>query len=242
MDTITLLQNKTRDSVSTQDKRTEKTRPFHLSLAQDKHGMLVHDIKGWMHVDEAKVLWHTIQMYDNCLELGTYQGLSTSIIAQANPDCNITTVEIFEENKPENLMITSSSCVYKDDGPETISERDLFEGNPENVNRGYGWAKRFLECKTKILSEETGIKSIIVRPFNIYGERYKWRGEGSQAIPMLVSKILSNLIILTSILNGCTSFRILSTFLLILSLLKSLFSSRCFRSRCVFVFVSSSSS
>ena len=42
--------------------------------------------------------------------------------------------------------------------------------SPENANKGYGWAKRFLECKTKILSEETGIKSIIVRPFNIYGD------------------------------------------------------------------------
>ena len=98
MDKKSILQDQTRDSISEKDQRAQKTRPFHLSLAQDKHGMLVHDIKGWMHVDEAKVLWHTIQMYDNCLELGTYQGLSTSIIAQANPDCNITTVEIFEEN------------------------------------------------------------------------------------------------------------------------------------------------
>ena len=30
----------------------------------------------------------------------------------------------------------------------------------------------------------------MVRPFNIYGERYNWVGENSQAIPMLVKKIL----------------------------------------------------
>ena len=98
MDTITLLQNKTRDSVSTQDKRTEKTRPFHLSLDTDKHGMIRHDIQGWMHIDEAEVLWQSVQMFSNCLELGTYQGLSTWIIAQANPNCKITTVDIFEDN------------------------------------------------------------------------------------------------------------------------------------------------
>ena len=63
MDKKSILQDQTRDSISEKDQRAQKTRPFHLSLAQDKHGMLVHDIKGWMHVDEAKVLWHTIQMY-----------------------------------------------------------------------------------------------------------------------------------------------------------------------------------
>lgn len=98
MDTINLLQNKTRDSISAQDKRTQKTRPFHLSLETDKHGMIQHDIQGWMHIDEAKVLWQSVQMFSNCLELGTYQGLSTWIIAQANPNCKITTVDIFEDN------------------------------------------------------------------------------------------------------------------------------------------------
>ena len=30
----------------------------------------------------------------------------------------------------------------------------------------------------------------IIRPFNIYGERYKWQGKYSQAIPMLVNKVI----------------------------------------------------
>lgn len=98
MDSNTLLQNQTRDSISTQDKGTQKKRSFHLQVNQDKHGMIQHDIQGWMHIDEAKILWDTIQHYDRCLELGTYQGLSTWIIAQANPNCKITTVEIFEDN------------------------------------------------------------------------------------------------------------------------------------------------
>ena len=32
----------------------------------------------------------------------------------------------------------------------------------------------------------------IFRPFNIYGERYKWVGEYSSAIPMLVKRIMDN--------------------------------------------------
>ncbi len=99
-------------------------------------------------------------------------------------------LEVFEDHKPDNILITSSSCVYKDEGPELISEMPLFESEPEKVNSGYGWAKRFLEQKFILLSEINKISLKIVRPFNIYGERYRWVGEYSSAIPMLVKKVL----------------------------------------------------
>ena len=89
-------------------------------------------------------------------------------------------------------MITSSSCVYMDEGPEKIAERELFENYPEKVNEGYGWAKRFLEQKFMLLSEINKTSLKIFRPFNIYGERYKWVGEYSSAIPMLVKRIMDN--------------------------------------------------
>ena len=92
--------------------------------------------------------------------------------------------------RPDHLLVASSSCVHRDDGPDTFAELPVFDGEPERVNRGYGWAKRFLEQKSQLLSEETGIPVTIVRPVNIYGERYTWRGEHSQAIPMLVHKVL----------------------------------------------------
>ena len=72
-------------------------------------------------------------------------------------------LEIFESNKPENLLITSSSCVYMDEGPDTIGERELFEQEPEKVNKGYGWAKRFLEQKFLLLAEINNINLKIVR-------------------------------------------------------------------------------
>lgn len=92
--------------------------------------------------------------------------------------------------KPKNVLITSSSCVYDDNGPDKIPEFPIFEKNPEIVNQGYGWAKRFLEQKSIIYSQECGIPITIVRPFNIYGERYNWVGNYSQAIPMLVKKVM----------------------------------------------------
>jgi nucleoside-diphosphate-sugar epimerase len=92
--------------------------------------------------------------------------------------------------RPEWLVVVSSSCVYADDGPDKIPELPLFHGEPEAVNRGYGWAKRMLEQKARLLSQETGIPLTIVRPFNIYGERYRWAGDASQAVPMQVKKVM----------------------------------------------------
>ncbi|AMN43440.1 NAD-dependent epimerase/dehydratase family protein [Rhodoplanes sp. Z2-YC6860] len=88
------------------------------------------------------------------------------------------------------LLVASSSCVYPDDGPDTITELPLFSGEPEMANWGYGWAKRMLEQKALMLAKEIGMPLTVVRPFNIYGERYTWSGDASQAIPMQVKKVM----------------------------------------------------
>ncbi len=59
-------------------------------------------------------------------------------------------------HRPQRLLVTSSSCVYPDDGPDTVPELAVFEGEPEMVNWGYGWAKRFLEQKAMMYARETG--------------------------------------------------------------------------------------
>lgn len=113
-------------------------------------------------------------------------------ILQHNERVTDAILNAIQVHNPRHVLVTSSSCVYPDDGPDTIPELPLFENEPEKVNWGYGWAKRFLEQKSNILSHETGIPVTIVRPFNIYGERYNWMGEFSQAIPMLVKRIMES--------------------------------------------------
>lgn len=90
----------------------------------------------------------------------------------------------------EHLLVCSSSCVYPDDGPDTIAELPVFCGEPEEANWGYGWAKRLLEQKTALVAQATAMPLTIVRPFNIYGEHYRWVDAASQAIPMLVKKVM----------------------------------------------------
>jgi nucleoside-diphosphate-sugar epimerase len=58
------------------------------------------------------------------------------------------------------------------------------------VNEGYGWAKRLLEIQSRYVYEKYGLPIAIVRPFNAYGGRYRWQGEGSHVVPSLIKKVL----------------------------------------------------
>jgi UDP-glucose 4-epimerase len=90
----------------------------------------------------------------------------------------------------EHLLVCSSSCVYPDDGPDTVAELPVFCREPEQANWGYGWAKRLLEQKATLVAQAAAVPLTIVRPFNIYGEHYRWVDGASQAIPMLVKKVM----------------------------------------------------
>jgi nucleoside-diphosphate-sugar epimerase len=111
-------------------------------------------------------------------------------ILQHNERITNNLIEMLVRRPVAHLLVTSSSCVYPDDGPDTVPELPLYTGEPETANWGYGWAKRLLEQKSHLLARETGVPLTIVRPFNIYGERYAWAGEHSQAIPMQIKKVL----------------------------------------------------
>ena len=107
-----------------------------------------------------------------------------------NEQVNNSVLTALAVHRPGHVLVASSSCVYRDDGPDTMREVAVFEGEPEMANWGYGWAKRFLEQKLQVLARERSIPVTIVRPFNIFGERSRWVGGYSGAIPMLVKRIL----------------------------------------------------
>ena len=139
-------------------------------------------------LSDAKIVFH---LASRAYGIGYSKGHNTEILLH-NEKITNNLFETVEYTKPEYILITSSSCVYSDNGPDLIPELPLFKDEPEMANWGYGWAKRFLEQKANIFKEETNIPIGIVRPFNIYGENYTWVEEFSQAIPMLVKKVMDN--------------------------------------------------
>jgi nucleoside-diphosphate-sugar epimerase len=59
--------------------------------------------------------------------------------------CTLTPLEAARRNGVERFLVVSSSCVYPDDATVPTPELDVFTGLPEQVNEGYGWAKRIQE-------------------------------------------------------------------------------------------------
>ena len=137
-------------------------------------------------LDGCEIVFH---LASRAYGIGYSSGHNTEVL-QHNEKITNNLFYAAEKISPKYMLITSSSCIYSDDGPNVIPELPLFLGEPEVANWGYGWAKRFLEQKALIYAKELSIPIGIVRPFNIYGERYTWVGENSQAIPMLVKRIM----------------------------------------------------
>jgi UDP-glucose 4-epimerase len=107
-----------------------------------------------------------------------------------NKDLNTRILDACRKKRVERLCVVSSSCVYPDDAPSPTPELPVMTRDPEKANEGYGWAKRYLEIEAQQLARETSIPVAIVRPFNAYSERYKWEGDYSHVIPMLVKRIM----------------------------------------------------
>jgi nucleoside-diphosphate-sugar epimerase len=87
--------------------------------------------------------------------------------------------------------VVSSSCVYPDEAPVPTPELPPVTGWPERVNEGYGWAKRVQELAASYYVREHAMKIAVVRPCNLYGGNYRWRGdEKASLVPSLVKRIL----------------------------------------------------
>jgi nucleoside-diphosphate-sugar epimerase len=91
----------------------------------------------------------------------------------------------------ERYLVVSSSCVYPDDAPVPTPELPVFTREPEGVNSGYGWAKRYLELQAHYYSANFGMKIALARPFNAYGGRDLEVGERAHVIPALIHRLLS---------------------------------------------------
>ncbi|PSQ15954.1 hypothetical protein BRD00_13155 [Halobacteriales archaeon QS_8_69_26] len=150
-----------------------------------------------------------LRRYSNCLEVvadaevvfnlaGRTHGVGYSDehhgeMLYNNTVMQFNVLEAARVTEVERFMLTSSSCVYPDDAPVPTPELPVGEGLPEQGNKGYGWSKRIAELQGQFYDAETQVEVTICRPFNVYGDRYQWRGEGaSHVIPALVKRVMDD--------------------------------------------------
>ena len=94
-------------------------------------------------------------------------------------------------NGVARYVVVSSSCVYPVDAVVPTPETSVLRGEPESVNAGYAWAKRVYELAGQYYGRDYGMQVTIVRPFNVYGGRYRWQStEKTHVIPALVQRIV----------------------------------------------------
>ncbi len=88
------------------------------------------------------------------------------------------------------FLVVSSSCVYPDDAKIPTKEDEGWEGEPETINAGYGWAKRMVELQARYYAKEYAMDIAIARPFNAYGPREPLEGDKAHVMPALICKAL----------------------------------------------------
>jgi nucleoside-diphosphate-sugar epimerase len=94
-------------------------------------------------------------------------------------------------NRVPRYLVVSSSCVYPQDAAVPTPETNQLDGAPETVNAGYAWAKRVYELAGEYYARDYGMQITVLRPFNIYGGRYRWRSaEKTHVIPALVQRVV----------------------------------------------------
>lgn len=108
-----------------------------------------------------------------------------------NVVCGLVPLQAAARHRVPRVVTTSTSCVYPDDAAVPTPELDPFQGWPERVNEGYGWAKRMHELAGRYFAAEHGLRILTLRPFNLYGANYPWRSnEKAHVIPSLVKRVL----------------------------------------------------
>ena len=108
-----------------------------------------------------------------------------------NVVCGLVPLQAAARHAVPHVVVTSSSCIYPDDAPVPTPELEPFVRGPEEVNQGYGWAKRIQELASGYFARERGMTITILRPFNMYGGNYPWRSnERAHVIPSLVKRVL----------------------------------------------------
>lgn len=98
---------------------------------------------------------------------------------------NRNVVESIHQSGTIAAVFASSACIYSDSCDIMDDTQTIF--GPEVANYSYGHTKIELEK----MANHLRIPIATVRPSNIYGERYNWKGsEDSTLVPSLVKKVL----------------------------------------------------
>ncbi len=116
----------------------------------------------------------------------THKGsmLSENLLIQA------TMMEAAQKAGVTRFLAVSSAVVYPPDAKIPTPEFEGLRGEPEEVNEGYGWAKRMNELLARYYHEEFGFEVAVVRPYNCYGPGDHFFPTPTHVVPSLIRRVM----------------------------------------------------
>ena len=105
---------------------------------------------------------------------------------------NAQMLEASYQAKVKKFLFISSSAAYPPSGDRSISEEEMFAGDPYEAYFSVGWMKRYGEVLCRIYSEKIKdpMSTVVVRPSNVYGPYDKFDFERSHVTAALIRKVI----------------------------------------------------
>ncbi|MCA9422540.1 MAG: NAD-dependent epimerase/dehydratase family protein [Nitrospira sp.] len=120
--------------------------------------------------------------------------MATQPLAHVTPNVvmNAQMLEASYQAKVKKFLFISSSAAYPPSGERPISEEEMFAGDPYEAYFSVGWMKRYGEVLCRIYSEKIKdpMKTVVVRPSNVYGPYDKFDFERSHVTAALIRKVV----------------------------------------------------
>lgn len=87
------------------------------------------------------------------------------------------------------IVAAGSVCVYGDKAAIPFKEKDIFRGQPESSNIGYGLAKRFLLSMLQMAHKQHRLDYAYIVSANLYGPGDHFSAVGGHVIPDIIRKV-----------------------------------------------------
>jgi GDP-L-fucose synthase len=91
--------------------------------------------------------------------------------------------------KVDKLVLAGTVCAYPKFAPIPFSERDLWDGYPEETNAPYGVAKKSILVGAQGYRDQYGLNAIFLLPANLYGPRDNFHPTDAHVIADLIRKM-----------------------------------------------------
>jgi nucleoside-diphosphate-sugar epimerase len=108
----------------------------------------------------------------------------------ANASMGINLVENARLFNVKKFVFVSTVCSYPKICNIPFSEKDIWNGYPEETNAPYGIAKKSIMVMLQGYKQQYGLNSCVLIPTNLYGPNDNFDDNSSHVIPALIKKMI----------------------------------------------------